>query len=176
MKSPAEHPHSLEHLFRGACLGHGLARNTGRGDLRQLPDGRTGGAVCSTLAFGISLRGSMVLECWSRAPRVKSGRALQKGVAVALLVGVGHACGPGAGGQSCPLQNWSGVCTFTSLNKVREVELPVPHGVYEALYTPVANQQSPNYTPPAVRIEIKTLSKHEGALQQHVMRHSQIAC
>ena len=59
---------------------------------------------------------------------------------------------------------------------MREVELPVPHAVYVAIYTPIQNPQSPNYTPPAVRLEVSAVSKHDQALHQHMERYRQIPC
>ncbi|HEU5076066.1 MAG TPA: hypothetical protein VFU02_17860 [Polyangiaceae bacterium] len=94
--------------------------------------------------------------------------------AVAFL-GLGVACG-GPGTGPCPLQNWSGVCDLTNFTRLRDVEFPVPHSVYEAIYTPVANADSPNYTPPVVRLEIQALSKYEPLLQQHMQANRRIAC
>ncbi len=68
------------------------------------------------------------------------------------------------------------MCELSSFSKVREVEFPVPHAVYEAIYTPVQNSQSPKYTPPAVRLEVKALSKYEAALDSHMARYRQIPC
>ena len=45
--------------------------------------------------------------------------------------------------------------TLTNFTRVKDVEFPVPHSIYEAIYTPVANAESPNYSPPAVRVEIQ---------------------
>lgn len=85
------------------------------------------------------------------------------------------ACGSPMPGR-CPLENWSGVCQLTSFTKVREVEMPVPHAVYEAIYAPVRNRQSPNYTPPEVRLEVSALSKYEPLLEQHMQVYRQIPC
>ena len=84
-------------------------------------------------------------------------------------------CG-GPSGSTCPLENWSGTCGLTNFAKVREVEMPVPHAVYEAIYTPMQNPALPNYTPPPLRLEVSALSKHELALQEHMRRYSQLSC
>lgn len=85
------------------------------------------------------------------------------------------ACGGPMSGR-CPLESWSGTCQLTSFTKVREVEMPVPHAVYEAIYTPVRNAQSPNYTPPEVHLEVKAVSKYERLLAQHMQVYGQIPC
>jgi outer membrane protein OmpA-like peptidoglycan-associated protein len=112
----------------------------------------------------------MVLTRWTTEPRVLRGLTTAL-VAASLAYGCG---GPGA--QSCPLEGWSGMCGLTNFTKVREVEFPVPHAVYEAIYTPLHNPQSPNYTPPALRLEVTAVSKHEQALHEHMTRYSQISC
>lgn len=112
----------------------------------------------------------MVFEYGAFAQR--SVRRVFSAVALAALA---FACG-GPGTGPCPLQNWSGVCDLTNFTRLRDVEFPVPHSVYEAMYTPVANADSPNYSPPVVRIEIQALSKHEPALQQHLQANRRIAC
>jgi len=94
---------------------------------------------------------------------------------VAALAGVAFACG-GPGTGRCPLEDWTGVCALTSFTRVQDVEFPVPHSVYEAIYTPVKNAESPNYSPPPVRLEIQALSKYEPLLEQHMQTHRQIAC
>lgn len=94
------------------------------------------------------------------------------GIAAALLVG---SCG-GPSGSTCPLKNWSGTCTLTSFVKIRDAALPVPHSVFEAIYTPDPRPDSPNYTPPQLRMEIKATSRYELALQEHMQRNRQIPC
>jgi outer membrane protein OmpA-like peptidoglycan-associated protein len=68
------------------------------------------------------------------------------------------------------------VCELTSFTRVQDVEFPVPHSVYEAIYTPVKNAESPSYSPPAVRLEVQALSKYEPLLEQHMQTYRQIAC
>jgi outer membrane protein OmpA-like peptidoglycan-associated protein len=112
----------------------------------------------------------MVLNFRGKAPRGVNGAF----VAVALA-GAAFACG-GPGTGRCPLEDWTGVCDLTSFTRVQDIEFPVPHSVYEAIYTPVKNAQSPNYTPPAVRLPVKALSKYEPLLEQHMQTYRQIAC
>ncbi len=94
------------------------------------------------------------------------------GVAAALLV---QSCG-GPSGGTCPLKDWSGTCKLTSFVKVREAALPMPHSVFEAVYSPEPLAESPNYTPPDVRLEVKAASKYELALQEHMQRNQRIPC
>lgn len=95
------------------------------------------------------------------------------GLASAVLV---QSCGGPSAGSGCPLKNWSGTCTLTSFLKTRDAAVPVPHSVYEAIYTPDPRADSPNYTPPQVRLEVKAASKYEPALQAHMDRYRQIPC
>lgn len=102
-------------------------------------------------------------------------RSVRRAFSAVAVAGLAFACGGPSTGP-CPLQNWSGVCDLTNFTRVRDVEFPVPHSVYEAIYTPVVNSDSPNYSPPAIRMEIQALSKHELALQQHMQAYRRIAC
>ena len=111
----------------------------------------------------------MVFGYWAFA------RRSQWVFSVVSLGALAFACG-GPSGDQCPLQNWSGVCDLTNFTRVKDVEFPVPHSVYEAIYTPVANAESPNYSPPAVRVEIQALSKYEPQLQQHMQAYRRISC
>ena len=112
----------------------------------------------------------MVLTRWTTEPK------LFRGLMAALAIGsLAFGCG-GPGAQGCPLEGWSGMCGLTNFTKVREVEFPVPHAVYEAIYTPIQNAQSPNYTPPSLRLEVKAVSKHEQALNEHMARYREVPC
>lgn len=102
-------------------------------------------------------------------------RSLRCVFSAVVLAALAFACG-GPGTGPCPLQDWSGVCDLKNFTRLRDVEFPVPHSVYEAVYEPVPQANSPNYSPPAVRIEIQALSKHEAALQQHLQANRRIAC
>lgn len=102
-------------------------------------------------------------------------RSFRRAFSAIVVAALAFACG-GPGTGPCPLQNWSGVCDLTNFTRLRDVEFPVPHSVYEAVYTPVANADSPNYSPPAIRIEIQALSKYEPSLQQHMQANRRIAC
>jgi len=118
----------------------------------------------------------MVFEFWAFARRsLVTAQAARWAFPALSLGALAFACGGPSTGP-CPLQNWSGVCDLTNFTRVKDVEFPVPHSIYEAIYTPVANADSPNYSPPAVRIEIQALSKYEPQLQQHMQAYRRISC
>lgn len=94
----------------------------------------------------------------------------------ALVVSSFFACG-GPSERHCAAEApWSGTCTFKSLHKIREVEFPAPHGVFEVVYEPQPNPASPNFTPPALREEIKVMSAHELELDAYFQRNQSAAC
>ncbi len=97
-------------------------------------------------------------------------------LALALALGLLGACG-GPSEVHCAAESaWSGTCTLKSLTKLREVEFPVPHAVYEALYEPQQNPSSPGFTPPAVRQELKVMSSQELELQAYLDKNKTVEC
>jgi outer membrane protein OmpA-like peptidoglycan-associated protein len=60
--------------------------------------------------------------------------------------------------------------------KVRQVEFPTPHGIYEVVYEPQASPSSPNFTPPALRDEIRVLSSQELELDGYFKQNQTATC
>jgi len=71
---------------------------------------------------------------------------------------------------------WSGTCALKSIVKLREAELPMPHVVLEVMYEPQQNASSPNFTPPAVREEMKILASQELELRAHFEANALAQC
>jgi len=104
------------------------------------------------------------------------GRILLGALPGALLVSSFFACG-GPSERHCAAEApWSGTCHLKSVLKVRQIEFPTPHGVYEVIYEPEANPASPNYTPPALREEIKVISSQELELEAYFQKNQRAPC
>ena len=94
----------------------------------------------------------------------------------ALLVSSFFACG-GPSERSCAAEGaWSGTCKLKSVVKIRHAELPVPHGIFEVIYEPQSNPSSPNFTPPALREEIRVLANQELELDDYFKKHETAPC
>lgn len=94
----------------------------------------------------------------------------------ALLVSSFFACG-GPSERRCAAEApWSGTCTLKSALKIRQVEFPTPHGVYEVVYEPQANPSNPTFTPPALREEIRVLSSQELELDAYFKQNQSASC
>ena len=52
----------------------------------------------------------------------------------------------------------------------------MPYVVYEAVYTPEANAEYPQFTPGGVRLRFGTPARHEFALLDHLKRQQEVAC
>jgi outer membrane protein OmpA-like peptidoglycan-associated protein len=83
-------------------------------------------------------------------------------------------CGPSH--RECGLREWSGMCTQRSVVKIQEIEFPVPTSVFEVVYTPQPNPESPNLTPPEMRIEYRVRSSHESMLRNHLDANRSARC
>lgn len=95
--------------------------------------------------------------------------------ALALLASAGCA-GQTAARADCATRAWSGSCRLRALTKVEDRELPMPYVVYEAIYTPQASAQYPQYTPSEVRLRFGAPGKFEFALQDHLKAQSTVSC
>lgn len=92
-------------------------------------------------------------------------------VLTVLLPGLWLGCGTQ---PSCHPETWSGTCHLQTVTKVREVELPLPSVVLEAIYrTEAAGHGSFGSD---IRREFTALAKHEEALRQHVLSHPAPPC
>lgn len=104
------------------------------------------------------------------------GRWLLGALPGAVLVSSFFACG-GPSERSCAAEApWSGTCKLKSVVKVRHAELPVPHGIFEVIYEPQSNPSSPNFTPPALREEIRVLANQELELGDYFKKHETAPC
>jgi outer membrane protein OmpA-like peptidoglycan-associated protein len=63
-----------------------------------------------------------------------------------------------------------------SVVKIRHVEFPAPHGVFEIVYEPQPNPSSPSFTPPSLREEIKVLSSQELELDAYFKANQSASC
>jgi len=107
--------------------------------------------------------------------RAETMRTSAAGVAAFLLLGFA-ACG-GPSEKHCAAESeWSGTCVLKSVAKLREAEFPVPHVVLEVIYEPQQSPSSPNFTPPAIREEVKILASQELELRAHLERNAQVTC
>ncbi|HET7546018.1 MAG TPA: hypothetical protein VFK05_39385 [Polyangiaceae bacterium] len=84
--------------------------------------------------------------------------------------------GEGSARKPCPSEAWVGKCKLHDLTKVEERELPMPYVVYEAIYTPQANSEYPEFTPGDVRMRFGTPAMHEFALLDHLKLQQEVAC
>lgn len=62
------------------------------------------------------------------------------------------------------------------VTKVEEREMPMPYVVYEAIYTPQANPEHPQFTPNDVRVRLGAPAVHEFALVDHLKQQQLVAC
>jgi len=96
---------------------------------------------------------------------------------LASLLSLAAGCaGESATRKPCPSQAWVGQCQLHDLTKVEEREMPMPYVVYEAIYTPQANAEYPQFTPGDVRIRFGTPAVHEFALVDHLKPQRIVAC
>lgn len=94
----------------------------------------------------------------------------------AFLVSSFFACG-GPSQRSCASEApWSGTCKLKSVIKIRHAELPVPHGIFEVIYEPQSNASNPNFTPPALREEIRVPAAHELELDDYFKKNETAPC
>jgi outer membrane protein OmpA-like peptidoglycan-associated protein len=94
----------------------------------------------------------------------------------AFLVSSFFACG-GPSQRSCASEApWSGTCKLKSVVKIRHTELPVPHGIFEVIYEPQSNPSNPNFTPPALREEIRVLASQELELDDYFKKNETAPC
>jgi outer membrane protein OmpA-like peptidoglycan-associated protein len=82
----------------------------------------------------------------------------------------------GSARKTCPSEAWAGQCKLHDLTKVEERELPMPYVVYEAIYTPQANADYPQFTPNDLRLRFGTPARHELALVDHLKQQQLVAC
>jgi outer membrane protein OmpA-like peptidoglycan-associated protein len=78
--------------------------------------------------------------------------------------------------KACPSEAWAGQCKLRDVTKVEEREMPMPYVVYEAIYTPLANPEYPQFTPDDVRLRFGTPAVHEFALVDHLKQQQLVAC
>lgn len=78
--------------------------------------------------------------------------------------------------KPCPSETWAGQCKLHDLTKVEERELPMPYVVYEAIYTPQASAEYPQFTPSDLRMRFGTPALHELALVDHLKQQPLVAC
>jgi outer membrane protein OmpA-like peptidoglycan-associated protein len=97
-------------------------------------------------------------------------------LAVAIATSFGGCGGPSGSMDRCSYEGWAGTCTLRSVNKVREVEFPQAHVVFEALYSPVQNANNPGHTPPEVREEIKILANQELEFRDYLAKNASVPC
>ena len=95
---------------------------------------------------------------------------------VSLLSLSAGCAGESAAHKPCPSPAWSGKCNLRDLTKVEERELPMPYVVYEAIYTPQPNSESPEFTPAEARYRLGTPAVHELALVDHLKQQQVVSC
>jgi outer membrane protein OmpA-like peptidoglycan-associated protein len=105
---------------------------------------------------------------------VSSARVLGS-AAVFWALGAGCA-GQTAARADCATSAWSGTCTLHALTKVEDRELPIPYVVYEAIYTPQASPQYPQFTPAEARLRFGAPAQYEFALQDHLKAQASVTC
>ncbi|MBK7582708.1 MAG: hypothetical protein IPI67_21240 [Myxococcales bacterium] len=94
----------------------------------------------------------------------------------ALLLASFFACG-GPSERHCAAEApWSGTCNLKSVTKIREVEFPAPHGIYEVIYEPQSNPSNTTFTPPILREEIRVMSSQEVELDGFFAQHQTATC
>jgi len=96
-------------------------------------------------------------------------------LAGALLASAGCAAGSAANNH-CPSETWTGKCNLRDVQKVEERELPMAYVVYEAIYTPEANPDYPQFTPAEARVRMGTPAAHEFALVDHLKAQPVVTC
>jgi outer membrane protein OmpA-like peptidoglycan-associated protein len=95
----------------------------------------------------------------------------------AVAFGVASGCsGQGSARKQCPSEAWVGKCALSDLRKVQEREMPVPWVVYEAIYSPQANAEYPNFMPPEAHLQFGALAKNEYALVDHLKAQGTVSC
>jgi outer membrane protein OmpA-like peptidoglycan-associated protein len=109
---------------------------------------------------------------------VFNGRALSAAAIFGALAAtvIAGCAGGNAARADCATSAWSGSCKLRSLTKVEDRDLPIPYVVYEAIYTPQASAQYPQYTPAEVRLRFGAPGQYEFALQDHLQAQSTVAC
>jgi outer membrane protein OmpA-like peptidoglycan-associated protein len=107
-------------------------------------------------------------------PRIVRGFPLWLSLTATLAVS-GAGCASSSPKQ-CPSEVWSGTCKLRGITKVEEREMPVPWIVYEAIYTPQANPQYPQFTPADVRVRLGAQAQYEQALKKHLNAQADVTC
>jgi len=92
---------------------------------------------------------------------------------IASFAGCG---GASAGGRGCGWEGWSGSCELQSVNKIREIEFPVPQVVLEGIYNPISEPGQQGSAPPTVRQQFKVLANQEFQMRDHLMKNGKVHC
>lgn len=95
---------------------------------------------------------------------------------VSLLSLSAGCAGESAAQKACPSPAWSGKCNLREVTKVEERELPMPYVVYEAIYAPQQNDESPEFTPGEIRYRVGAPGVHEFALLDHLKQQKVVTC
>ncbi len=90
------------------------------------------------------------------------------------IVSTSSGCG-GPTEKGCLYENWSGTCQLQQLTLVRTIDaFPQSFVVLEAMYAP--QDHGGNYTPGAVREEIRVGADQEDALRAHLEANKTVQC
>ena len=73
------------------------------------------------------------------------------------------------------MESWTGRCQLVRIDKLRDMEFPLPSVELEAIYRPRPLPGS-RFTPPDARRQFTALSKHEEALQDHLQAQAEVSC
>lgn len=68
------------------------------------------------------------------------------------------------------------MCVARSVVKTKEVEFPVPMSVYEVIFSPQPNTETPNFTPPEVRLEYQVRGVYEQAFLGYLKQYETVSC
>lgn len=90
-----------------------------------------------------------------------------------MVVGFGCAA---RSAPRCEAEVWEGQCQLASITKVKDAEFPTPHVVLEAIYRPVPNVSSPNFTPGALAKQTWAKAQHELPLYDYLEAHPRVPC
>ncbi len=68
------------------------------------------------------------------------------------------------------------MCVARSIVKTKELEFPVPMSVFEVIFSPQPNTQTPNLTPPEVRLEYRVRGIYEEGLRAYLKTYETVSC
>jgi len=96
-------------------------------------------------------------------------------ISTALCLPVASGCA-GARPPPCEREQWAGSCFQRGTQPLRELEFPVPHSVYQVIYSPRQDFGVSFFVPPDATLEYQVMSGDEAAFTAYLAQYQTAQC